>query len=156
MRQLAIATAFGVVGLILAVLIVGFVAKDGSSISDRWLVAGAVLNVIGMVIGAVLAPRFSKGTDPWPIVELRRRIPYILVGALIGALNWYACYVQLAAVWNHVDYWTLFFDPNLLPTLSSTGRSGRSTDAPVLMYIILGALAGGWVTDSGIKKKWTQ
>jgi glycerol uptake facilitator-like aquaporin len=145
MRQLAIATAFGLAGVVVAVLVVGYVAKGNDSISDRWLVAGTVLG-----------HRLSKGRDPWPITELRKRIPYIVVGAIIGALTWYACYVQLAAVWNQADYWTLFLDPQSIPTLGKTGGSGHSTAAPILMYILIGVVAGGWITNWAIKTKWTE
>jgi hypothetical protein len=54
---------------------------------------------------------------------------------------------MLAALWNNQDFWAL--------TLSSRHRSGVATSAPALLYVVLGLLAGAWVTDAAIKKKWT-
>src|SRR5829696_7311287 len=98
MRQLGIAAALGVVGSVLAALLVRIVAAGTTSISDSWLVAGAVLPVFGVVLGAVLSHRFSGGADPWPITEGSRRVPFALLGGVLGALTWYVCYVMLAAL----------------------------------------------------------
>jgi len=73
MRQLGIAAALGIVGMILAALLVQVVAAGTTSISDSWLVAGAVLPVFGIVLGAVLSHRLSGGADPWPITDDRAR-----------------------------------------------------------------------------------
>jgi hypothetical protein len=156
MRQLGIAAALGVVGLLLAALLVRIVAAGTTSISDHWLVAGAVLPVFGVVIGAVLSHRLSGGADPWPITEGSRRIPFAVFGGVLGALTWYVCYVMLAALWNNQDFWALALDPSAIPALSSRRRSGVATSAPVLMYVGIGLLAGALVTDYAIKKKWTS
>ena len=147
MRQIAIAAVLGIVGMALAALGVRFIAAGTTSISDHWLVAGAVLPVFGVVLGAVVAHRLSDGADPWPITDRGRRIPFAVLGGLLGGLTWYVCYVMLAALWNNQDFWAL--------TLSSRHRSGVATSAPALLYVVLGLLAGAWVTDSAIKKKWT-
>jgi hypothetical protein len=156
MRQLGIAAALGIVGMVLAALLVQVVAAGTTSISDSWLVAGAVLPVFGVVLGAVLSHRLSGGADPWPITEGSRRIPFAILGGVLGALTWYVCYVMLAALWNHQDFWALLSDPSSIPTLSSRRRSGVATSASVLMYVGIGLVAGAWVTDYAIKKKWTQ
>ena len=155
MRQLGIAAALGVVGMILAAILVKFVAAGTVSISDHWLVAGAVLPVFGVVLGAVLSHRLSGGADPWPITERAHRIPFAVLGGVLGALTWYVCYVLLAALWNNLDFWALLSDPSAIPTLSSRRRGSTGTSAPVLMYVVIGLLAGAWVTDTAIKKKWT-
>jgi hypothetical protein len=62
---------------------------------------------------------------------------------------------MLAAHWNNQDFWALLLDPSAIPTLSSRHRSGVATSAPALMYVGLGLVAGAWVTDYAIKKKWT-
>ena len=155
MRQIAIAAVLGIVGMVLAALGVRFIAAGTTSISDHWLVAGAVLPVFGVVLGAVLAHRLSDGADPWPITERGRRIPFAFLGGLLGGLTWYVCYVMLAALWNNQDFWALLLDPSAIPTLSSRHRSGVATSAPALLYVVLGLLAGAWLTDSAIKKKWT-
>ena len=84
MRQLGIATALGVVGMFLASLLVRFVAAGTTSISDHWLVGGAVLPIFGVVIGAVLSHRLSGGSDPWPITDRARRIPFAILGGVLG------------------------------------------------------------------------
>jgi hypothetical protein len=155
MRQLAISAALGVVGTVLAVLLVRLLAAGTTSISDRWLIAGSVLPVFAVVLGAVLSHRVSGGSDPWPITELARRVPFALLGGLLGALTWYACYVMLVSVWNDSDFWELLFDPSRIPTLSSKHHGGTATNAPVLLYVTIGLVAGAWVTDSAIKRKWT-
>lgn len=155
MRQLGIAAALGVVGMVLATLLVQFVAAGTTSISDNWLAAGAVLPVFGVVLGAVLSHRLSGGADPWPITERARRIPFAVLGGVLGALTWYVCYVMLAALWNNQDFWALLSDPSAIPALSSKRRGGAATGAPILMYVAIGLLAGAWVTDYAIKKKWT-
>jgi hypothetical protein len=43
-----------------------------------------------------------------------------------------------------------------MTTLSSRRRSGVATSASVFMYVGIGLLAGAWVTDYAIKKKWTS
>lgn len=154
MRQLGIAASLGVVGMVLAAILVQFVAAGATSISDNWLVAGAVLPVFGVVLGAVLSHRLSGGADPWPITERARRIPFAVLGGVLGALTWYVCYVMLAALWNHQDFWALLWDPSAIPTLSSRRHGGTANSAPVLLYVAIGLLAGAWVTDSAIKKKW--
>jgi hypothetical protein len=156
MRQLGIAAALGVVGLLLAALLVRIVAVGTTSISDSWLVAGAVLPVFGVVIGAVLSHRLSGGADPWPITAGSRRIPFAILGGVLGALTWYVSYVMLAALWNNQDFWPLMLDPSTIPTLSSRRRSGVATSASIFMYVGIGLLAGAWVTDYAIKKKWTS
>src|SRR5436189_979439 len=155
MRQLGIAAVLGVVGMLLAAVLVRFVAAGTTSIADSWLTAGAVLPVFGVVMGAVLSHRLSGGADPWPITERARRIPFAILGGVLGALTWYACYVMLAALWNNQDFWALLLDPSAIPTLSSRRRSGVATSAPALMYVGIGLIAGAWVTDYAIKKKWT-
>jgi hypothetical protein len=155
MRQLGIAAALGVVGMVLAAILVNFVAAGTASISDNWLVAGAVLPVFGVVLGAVLSHRLSGGADPWPITERARRIPFAVLGGVLGALTWYVCYVMLAALWNNQDFWALLSDPSAIPTFSSKRRGGTASSAPVLMYVAIGLLAGAWVTDYAIKRKWT-
>ena len=145
----------GVVGMVLAALLVQFVARGTTSISDNWLSAGAVLPVIGVVLGAVLSHRLSGGSDPWPISERARRIPFAVLGGVLGALTWYVCYVMLAALWNNQDFWALLSNPSAIPTLSSKRHGGTNTSAPVLMYVVIGLVAGAWVTDYAIKKKWT-
>jgi hypothetical protein len=156
MRQIGIAAAFGMVGTVLAALGVRFVAAGTTSISDHWLVAGAVLPIFGIVLGAVLAHRLSGGADPWPITERSRRIPFAVLGGLLGGLTWYVCYVTLASLWNGQDFWALLFDPSTIPTLSSRRRSGVATSAPALLYVGIGLVAGAWITDYAIKKKWTS
>ena len=47
MRQLGFAAGLGIVGMILATLLVQVVAAGTTSISDSWLVAGAVFVVSG-------------------------------------------------------------------------------------------------------------
>src|SRR5204863_6353762 len=155
MRQLGIAAVLGVVGMLLAALLVRFVAAGTTSIADSWLTAGAVLPVLGVVLGAVLSHRLSGGADPWPITKLADRIPFAVLGGVLGALTWYVCYVMLAAMWNTQDFWALLLDPSAIPTLSSRRRSGIATSAPALMYVGIGLIAGAWVTDYAIKKKWT-
>jgi hypothetical protein len=155
MRQLAIAAAFGILGAVLAPLLVWFVADGTLSISQNWLAAGAVLPVVGVVSGAVLSHRLSGGADSWPIVDRVRRIPFAVLGGGLGALTWYGCYVMLAAMWNDLNFWTLLSDPSAMPTLSSSDHGGVATSAPVALYIVIGLVAGAWVTDSAIKKKWT-
>ena len=80
----------------------------------------------------------------------------VFLGGVLGALTWYVCYVMLAALWNNQDFWALALDPSAIPALSSRRRSGVATSAPVLMYVGIGLLAGAWVTDYAIKKKWTS
>ena len=132
MRQIAIAAALGIVGMVLAALGVRFIAAGTTSNSDHWLVAGAVLPVFGVVLGAVLAHRLSDGADPWPIAERGRRIPFAFLGGLLGGLTWYVCYVMLAALWNNQDFWAL--------TLSSRHRSGVATSLPSCMWC-----SGSWL-----------
>ena len=155
MRQLGISTILGIVGMVLAGLLVRVIAAGTTSISDNWLVAGAVLPVFGVVLGAVLSHRISGGSDPWPITERSHRIPFAIVGGVLGALTWYVCYVMLAALWNDRDFWTLLLDPSAIPSLSSRKSGGVATSAPIIMYVVLGLIAGTWVTDSAIKRKWT-
>jgi len=154
MRQFSFATAIGIVGMILAGLLVRIVAAGTTSISESWLLAGAVLPVFGVVAGAVLSHRLSAGRDPWPIADRGRRIPFAVLGGILGAATWYVCYVTLAAQWNGLSFWSLLPDPSSLPPLSSK-RNGSASDTSVWMYIGLGLVAGAWVTDSAIKKKWT-
>jgi hypothetical protein len=155
MRQLGIATILGVVGMVLAVVLVRFIAAGTTSIGDSWLTAGSILPIFGVVLGAVLSHRLSAGGDPWPITEFSKRIPFAVLGGLLGALTWYICYVTLAALWNNQDFWALLMDPSAIPTLSSRRRGGAATSAPPLMYVGIGLLAGAWVTDYAIKKRWT-
>jgi len=82
---------------------------------------------------------FRLGLGPSLTIEATRELD-------LTALTWYVCYVMLAALWNNQDFWAL--------TLSSRHRSGVATGAPALLYVLLGLLAGAWVTDSAIKKKW--
>ena len=154
MRQFGLAAILGIVGMILAGVLVRLVAAGTTSISDSWLLAGAVLPVFGVVVGAVLAHRVSAGRDPWPIASRRRRIPFAVLGGILGAATWYVCYVSLAAQWNGLGFWSLLTDPTAIPTLSST-RNGSQTDASVWMYIAIGLVAGAWVTGSATRKKWT-
>jgi len=156
MRQLGIAVVFGIVGMVLAAVLVRLVAAGTTSISDSWLTAGAVLPVFGVVLGAFLSHRLSGGADPWPITERTRRIPFAVLGGVLGALTWYVSYVMLAALWNNQDFWALLSDPSAIPTLSSRRRGGTASSTPALMYIAIGLLAGAWVTDYAIKKKWTS
>jgi hypothetical protein len=156
MRQLGIAGAFGIIGVIAAGLLVRFIAAGTTSISDGWLVAGAVLPVFGVVFGAFMSHRVSGGEDPWPITERGRRIPFAVLGGLLGALTWYVCYALLSALWSNQDFWALLTDPSQLSTLSSQRRGGTATNTSVLMYVGIGLIAGAWVTDSAIKRKWTS
>ena len=91
---------------------------------------------------------FRLGLGPSLTIEATRELD-------LTALTWYVCYVMLAALWNNQDFWALLLDPSAIPTLSSRHRSGVATSAPALLYVVLGLLAGAWVTDSAIKKKWT-
>jgi hypothetical protein len=156
MRQFVIAAVLGIAGMVLAGLLVRVVAAGTTSISDHWLVAGAVLPIFGIVLGAVLSHRLSGGADPWPIAERNRRIPFAVLGGVLGALTWYVCYVMLAALWNNREFWALLLDPSTIPTLSSRRGSGAATSAPALMYVGIGLVVGAWATDSALKKKWTS
>ena len=156
MRQLGIAAGLGIAGMVLAGLLVWLVAAGTTSISDHWLVAGAVLPVLGVALGAFLSHRLSGGTDPWPVTERNRRIPFAILGGALGALTWYVCYVELAALWNHREFFTLLLDPSAVPTLSSRRGSGSASSAPLLVYVIMGLVVGAWVTDTAIKKNWTS
>lgn len=153
MRQLGIAIATGIVGMVVAGLLVRFIAIGTTSISDNWLTAAAVLPVIGVVLGTVLSHRLSGGADPWPVTRLARRIPFAVLGGVLGALTWYVCYVMLAALWNDQSFWALFLDPSSVPTLSSRSH-GTASSAPALMYIVIGLVGGAWCTDTAIKKTW--
>lgn len=153
MRQFCLAAILGIVGMILAGVLVRLVAAGTTSISDSWLLAGAVLPVFGVVAGAVLGHRLSGGADPWPIAGRGRRIPFALLGGVLGAATWYLCYVTLAAQWNGKEFWSLLLDPSAVPALSSQ-RNGTQSDASVWMYMFVGLVAGAWVTDSAVKKKW--
>jgi hypothetical protein len=155
MRQLGIAAMLGIVGMVLATLLVQFVATGTTAISNNWLIAGALFPVFGVVLGALLSHRLSDGADPWPITDRTRRIPFAVLGGVLGALTWYGCYVMLAAMWNDQSFWALLLDPSAIPTLSSRRQGGVATSAPALLYVAIGLLAGAWVTDSAIKKKWT-
>ncbi len=154
MRQLGFAAVVGIIGVILAAILVRIVGAGNTSLSENWLTAGAVLPVIGVVIGAVLSHRLSGGADPWPIAPLSRRVPFSVLGGLLGAATWYGCYVMLAAMWNDRSFLALLLDPTSIPTLSS-GDNGNVSDAPVLLYVALGLVAGTFVTNSAIRRKWT-
>lgn len=154
MRQLAIAALAGVVGMAIAAILVRYVAAGNTSISENWLVAGAVLPVFGVVLGAVLANRLSGGADPWPVTTLSRRVPFAMLGGVLGALTWYICYSMLSSIWNHQDFWQLAFNPLTIPGLSSEHEGADATNAPIIMYVIIGLAAGALVTDSAIKRKW--
>jgi len=144
----------GIVGMAFAAMLVRFVAAGDTSISENWLVAGAVLPVIGVVLGAVLAHQISGGVDPWPVTSLMRRIPFAILGGVLGALTWYICYALLSSIWNHQDFWQLALNPLTIPALTSERAGANVTEAPVLMYVIIGLVAGVLVTDSAIKRKW--
>jgi hypothetical protein len=105
MRQLGIAAVLGVVGMLLAAVLVRFVAAGTTSIADSWSTAGAVLPVFGVVIGAVLSHRLSRGADPWPITDRARRIPFALLGGVLGALTWYVCCPHRLMPSSHSDRW---------------------------------------------------
>jgi hypothetical protein len=156
MRQLVFAAALGLIGVILAGILVRIVGAGSTSISENWLTAGAVLPVFGVVVGVVLAHRLSGGADPWPITAFSRRIPFAVLGGVLGALTWYGCYVMLAAMWNDQSILTLLLDPSSIPGLSSAGHDGMSFDAPVSLYVVIGLVAGAFVTDSAIRRKWTS
>ncbi len=153
MRQFCLAAILGIVGMILAGILVRVVVAGSASIGDSWLLAGAVLPVFGVVAGAVLSHRLSAGRDPWPIAGRRRRIPFALLGGILGAATWYLCYVTLAAQWNGMEFWSLLLDPAAVPALSSQ-RNGTQADTSVWMYMWIGLVAGAWVTDSATRKKW--
>jgi hypothetical protein len=153
MRQFLFAATAGIVGMVLAGLLVRIVAAGTTSVSDSWLLAGAVLPVLGVVAGAALSHRLSGSQDPWPITPMARRVPFIVLGGILGAATWYVCYVTLAAQWNSLNFWSLLLDPSSIPMLSSK-RNGSASNASVWMYVAIGFVAGGWVTDSAIKKKW--
>jgi hypothetical protein len=153
MRQLCVAATVGIVGMIMAGLLVRIVAAGSTSISDSWLLAGAVLPVIGVVVGVVLSHRLSGSVDPWPVTGMARRLPFAVLGGILGAATWYVCYVTLAAQWNGLSFWSLLLDPSSIPMLSSK-RNGFESNGSVWMYVGIGLVAGTWVTDSAIKKKW--
>jgi len=91
---------------------------------------------------------FRLGLGPSLTIEATRELD-------LTALTWYVCYVMLAALWNNQDFWALLSNPSAIPTLSSKRHGGTNTSAPVLMYVVIGLVAGAWVTDYAIKKKWT-
>jgi hypothetical protein len=154
MRQLAIAALGGIVGMAIAALLVRFVGAGNASISENWLIAAAVLPVFGVTLGAVLSHRLSGGADPWPITSLGRRVPFALLGGILGALTWYTSYAMLSAMWNHLDFWQLVVNPAAIPGLSSQHEGQSSEDAPMLLYVVMGLVAGAWITDTAIKRKW--
>jgi membrane associated rhomboid family serine protease len=154
MRQLTFAALGGIAGMAIAAILVRYVAAGDTSISENWLVAGAVLPVFGVVLGTVLAHRLSSGVDPWPVTTLARRIPFAILGGVLGALTWYVCYTTLSSIWNHLNFWQLALNPATIPALSSQHESASATSAPILMYVVIGLVAGAWVTDSAIKRKW--
>lgn len=154
MRQLAIAALGGVAGMAIAAILVRYVAAGDTSISENWLVAGAVLPILGVALGAVLGHRVSGGADPWPVTDLARRIPFAILGGILGALTWYVCYATLSSVWNHQDFWQIALNPATIPKLSSQHDGSSATSAPILMYVVIGLAVGAWATDSAIKRKW--
>jgi hypothetical protein len=154
MRQLAIATLGGIVGMALAAVLVRIVGTGDTSISENWLVAGAVLPVFGIVLGAVAAHRLSGGADPWPVTNFAQRIPLAILGGIFGALTWYVSYAMLSSMWNHLDFWQAALSPMTLPALSSQHEGASAESAPILLYVVIGLVAGAWVTDSAIKRKW--
>lgn len=156
MRQLGIAALLGIVGSALAAVLVRVIAAGTTSLSENWLIAGSILPVLGVVLGAILAHRISGGVDPWPVTPFSRRIPFAIVGGILGSLTWYASYVELSALWNNQNFLALVLHPSAVPTLSSTNGSGPATDVSILMYPILGLLIGAWVTDTAIKRKLTS
>src|SRR5580704_14911129 len=123
MRQLGFAALLGVIGVVLAGFLVRTVGAGNTSLSENWLVAGAVLPVFGVVLGAVLSHRLSGGADPWPITSLARRVPFAVLGGILGALTWYGCYAMLAAIWNNQNFWALVLNPSAMPMLSSEHSS---------------------------------
>jgi hypothetical protein len=157
MRQLGLAAIAGILGMILAAVLVRYIAGGDTSISENWIVAGAVLPVMGVAGGTFLSHRISGGADPWPVVGIARRIPFAILCGVLGALTWYISYLMLVAVWNHQSFIALATNPGALPTLYSAhdSASASSSPMPYYVYIVIGLVAGAWITDSTIKRKWS-
>ena len=151
MRQLGIAALCGILGTLIAGVLVWLIAINTRSISERWLFAAAVFPILGIALGAALSNRIS-GAGAWPVTG-RRRILFALLGSVLAAFTCYQSYVLLSAIWNGYDFWPLLLGQAALPELSSSGR-GAASAAPVLLDVAIGIVIGAWCTDTAVKKKW--
>jgi len=157
MRQLSFAALVGLVGGLLAVPVVAWLASGESSVSGPALSGVAMLPIFGVAAGTYLAHRSAPAACPWPVESLAARVPFMVLGAVLGALGAYLGYAQMAAVWYDLQFMTLVMDPSQLPVLGQESRyGGRSVEQPVWAYMIGYTLVGGWVTGEAIKARWTS
>jgi hypothetical protein len=151
MRPWVLGLAVGLAGVLLSSLLIWWLASSDSTFSDRWLTVAILLPLGGVYLSWDRAKKMMPGS-PEEQQASPSRLTYIAMAALLAGLTQYLTFIIASSIWNadmidpsQSGFFYHLFHPDSLPSLSSRGSGGYSSESDWIGMTLIGVFVGAFM-----------